>query len=424
MYPLKIQELIREVGYEGAHKKLTSPPYNIEIKHGEVNGIPVNLYKYSQISSDMSLKECQEARGVILEETHAGQIPSPRIVNIGFDKFFNYNEPNAHPIDLTKSFIQEKVDGSIIKVTLYRGEVLISTNGAINGMETDLPFPSSSFKTFGDLVMHLITQKRVNLEDILDERYSYIFELVGPHNHVVVPYPEDDLVFLGARDKQTGKERPSAVSGSSPESSYGFRTPVVHHFEGSNSEEIRESIIETCEGLDWTEEGFVVVQPHEDGTFTRVKMKGKEYLAAHRLRGETSPTVKSSIEMIRTNKLDDFLGYFPQLSELPLRVQSIIRNKIGELRVISQEIKNRDLYTMPRKNFAELVKTTFPNEPETHPFCFHVYSMLNGQKELPQAILEDKNDMLDDDYVIAEDYVWRQTNARLRKMVEYYLEEK
>ena len=353
MYPLKIQELIRRFGYEDAHKRLSGPPYNIEIKHGEVKGIPVNLYKYSQISSDMSKRECQEARGLILEETHADwKHPTPRIVNIGFDKFFNYNEPNAHPIDLTKSFIQEKVDGSIIKITLYRGEVLISTNGAINGMETDLPFPSPNFKTFGDLVMHLITQKRVNLEDILDERYSYIFELVGPHNRVVVPYPEDDLVFLGARDKQTGKERPPAVSGGSPESSYEFRTPVVHHFEGSNSEEIRESIMETCEGLDWTQEGFVVVQPHEDGTFTRVKMKGKEYLAAHRLRGENIPTPKRILDMILRGNVDDFVGYFPEYKEQVEEVRGQLTSYIQRILDDVREMFINGWTEVDRKTFA------------------------------------------------------------------------
>ena len=40
----------------------------------------------------------------------------------------------------------------------------------------------------------------------LDTDLTYMFELVGPYNRIVIPYDEPAIYFLGARNKYTGEE--------------------------------------------------------------------------------------------------------------------------------------------------------------------------------------------------------------------------
>ena len=84
------------------------------------------IFKYVQFASDFTKELVRESRGIILEKN------TWNVVCLPFSKFFNFGEPNAYDLNLFKSSIIEKIDGSIIKIYSYNGKWFVATNGRID----------------------------------------------------------------------------------------------------------------------------------------------------------------------------------------------------------------------------------------------------------------------------------------------------
>lgn len=124
---------------------LSANPFCISIQ--EQDGFI--LFKYSQVDSDFSNEVVRECRGLILNAKF-------KPVCVPFFKFGNYGESYCPDIDWTSARVQEKVDGSLIKVWFYDGKWRVSTNGTIDAYKSEIGQPIFSlleipFKTFGEL---------------------------------------------------------------------------------------------------------------------------------------------------------------------------------------------------------------------------------------------------------------------------------
>ena len=176
------------------------------------------IFNY-EIEADFSDPIVQEARGFIID------IATWDVVCWPFKKFSNSIESYADKIDWDSAKVQEKVDGSIVKLYWYNSKWNWATNGVIDAAKAFVPNTTLSFL---DLI-----HKAKNYNDIpfynLSHYNTYIFELVSPFNKVVIDY----------------------------------KTPMLYHL-GTRNTEIKS-------------EGFVVV----DKNWHRVKIKSPEYLAAH-----------------------------------------------------------------------------------------------------------------------------------------------
>jgi hypothetical protein len=177
---------------------LSQEPYCLKIKE---DGDYV-MFSYDQIRSDFSYTIVREARGIIFRK---GQWEIP--VCWAFNKFGNYGESYVPNIDWATSFVTEKVDGSLMKMWYDAGSWHVSTNGTIDAFKaemSDMMYPS-----FGDYFDDTLRKYYPNTDDFLaglKKDLTYMFELVGPYNRVVVPYKESAIYFLGARDRYTGDE--------------------------------------------------------------------------------------------------------------------------------------------------------------------------------------------------------------------------
>jgi len=165
---------------------LENKPYFIKIKEKE----SLILFFYDQIHSDFSILLVQDCRGIILEkETY-------KIVCWPFSKFFNYGEKNAVQIDWSSAEVQEKMDGSIMKLYYYNQKWNVASNSCIEAL--------SDFKSWFDQCLEMYPQFSYNCN--LNPRNTYIFEMIHPDNRIVVLYNEKRLVHLGTRDNTTGQE--------------------------------------------------------------------------------------------------------------------------------------------------------------------------------------------------------------------------
>lgn len=279
-------------------KLLSEPPYCIKMQEDD-NFI---LLKYDQINSDFSNDIVKECRGIILDKNNL------KVVCFPFVKFFNVDEPNADNIDWNSARVQEKIDGSIMKLWYYNEKWRLSTNGCINADNAELSFKTNKYKTFGDLFWDIFDK---NILNRLNKNRTYMFELVSPYNRVVVEYNRLDLYHIGTRNNITMDEL---------EEDIGIKKPIQYKL---NSEE---EVKNAANKLKLDHEGYVVV----DKYYHRVKIKSPLYVKAHYM-VSSGFNANKIIDLIRENEQEEFLAYFPYYRPDITLMEDIIQNYIDKI---------------------------------------------------------------------------------------------
>ena len=218
--------------------------------------LPLRIYKYSQecVFSRAWDEITLNMRGVVLD--HEGnQVSNP------FSKFFNLEELEPLGISLPNLpyTVYDKVDGSLIEVFRYKGEIVVSSVGSFSSAQAVV-------------AAKLLNEKYDNLKYwSIQEGKTYLFELVYPLNKIVLDYGDDEkLVLLAIRETETGDEMPDILFYAK---GIGFDVAkeVNMKLEDLKDEVGREDFI--------NKEGFVIV--YENGF--RVKMKYAEYFRLHKI---------------------------------------------------------------------------------------------------------------------------------------------
>ncbi|MGN0298807.1 MAG: RNA ligase [Lachnospiraceae bacterium] len=241
------------------------------------------LFKYN-IECDFTDPIVQEARGIIID------VDALEVVCWPFRKFGNYNESYADEIDWSSARVQEKVDGSIIKLWYDRkkSDWQFSTNGTIRAKEALVG--ENGKNNFGDVIRMAVNYADIPFSE-LDQDKTYIFELVSPITQIVVPYEVTMLYHIGTRHNITGMET---------EENIGIRKPACYSLH-SLDECIKAATKLNSSMRKFSEveqEGFVVV----DKNWNRVKIKSPDYLAAHYV-STIRMTKKNVITFLRENHI-------------------------------------------------------------------------------------------------------------------------
>ena len=317
---------------------LAAEPYYLKMKEDG----PYIIFNYDQIRSDFNNPIVQEARGIIFRK---GEWNNP--VCWAFNKFGNYGEGWVKDIDWDTAFVSEKVDGSLIKVWWdWHGGWHVSTNGTIDAWKAEIG--DARMPNFGYYFLEALGNYYncfgAFVED-LDFDLTYMFELVGPYNRVVVPYEESDLYFLGARNKHTGEEFNCSPLITGALGMGRFKLPKQYPFN------TLEHCIKITENFPWDAEGVVAC----DAQFNRVKIKSPAYVMAHFARNNNVINRKHLINVILTNEVEEFLCYAADYKEELKKVQNLMKAycKVGD-----QIVKScQRLYDIPKKTYACWVQT-------------------------------------------------------------------
>lgn len=313
---------------------LSADPYNITIKEdGEFV-----LLKYSQIDSDFNLQIVRECRGAIF--VYDEQFNHWTCVRRAFDKFGNYGEGYAAKIDWDTAVVQEKIDGSLMSVWYYNGDWRISTNGTINAFKAPL---GDTGLTFGEYFVECLNCSLETFFEELNKNHCYTFEMVGPLNRVVIPYNEPKLYAIGQRGMLSHAE-------------YFYNGPLGEKYNiwlpPRYALYSLDDVIKVAEHLSKYEEGFVVC----DAQFNRIKVKSPEYLMAARLHNNGVITKKRLIEIVLTEKVDDFIAYCPAYEVRLLEVEDTI---IQIMRGIASEldwVEDNHCFSLARADYAKAIK--------------------------------------------------------------------
>lgn len=352
MHPL-IQYIQQNENWE---KDLQNAPYNLFVRTSD--DFPnLRLFTYNQIKSDMTNPLVKTCRGVIVD------IATLEIVCHPFDKFFNYNDPRGDEIDWSTARIQEKVDGSIMKLYWYAGGWQIATNGTINAMNTDLPTPApNGITSFGQLFNIAFGDVHARALS-LNKAYTYIFELVSPYNRVVVPHTEPKLYHLGTRVNATGEELDVSI---------GFDKPKQYAFQTFDE------MVAAAEALPFDEEGYVVV----DAQWRRAKVKSLAYLQVHHLADNGNVSKDRILTLIRTGEDEEFLQYYPEYNEIFDEVRVQWNAHLVMVERIKERAAEMQVQAADRKAYAMAVQQL---PKATHGYFF---ALLDGREDKLDALME------------------------------------
>ena len=383
---LKIEknELINFINSEKNWKEILSNedgPYALKIKQSlRENESNLWMFSYNQILTNWKYKVPYFARGIILEIIDD---KVTRVVRHAFDKFFNSHEGYADKIDWSSedTFVSMKMDGSIIALYNYNDTWHWSTSGMFHADDANLSEIFSSAtdgtensKSFMDLIQHCISKQKIDLS-IFDKTHTYSFELTSPSNRIVTPYSETKLTFIGERDNSTDEEIDILKS---PIRKY---IPTPEMFKFSSEKEAQEAV----DKLTNLTEGFVIRgSKREDGSFNRQKMKSKEYVKCHHIRGENNFSHKQLFEVTQANETGEVEAYFPEVKEkIKSSIESfnLLRQKVLVMLDLGKEkldelIKEDPLYHLSdvsvKKKYSMFVNSNTIPTPYRH-FMYYVF---------------------------------------------------
>lgn len=356
---LKIQQYLRE---GGTLAKLTED-YAISVKrHAKYNNLC--HFSYHQFLSPMGELLVQQCRGLILDESNNWEI-----VGHPFPKFFNYLEPNAATIDWSTARVQEKCDGSMIAAFCYKDEWLVSTTGTADasGPVNDLGYTFEQL--FWDSHENLFGSRQI-INGHKD--HTYVFELMTPHNRVIVPHKEPKIVLITLRRNADGFEYVDYMN-------YVYPRPKTFPLGNINL------ILDSLKDINPLEqEGYVVV----DGKSQRIKVKHPQYVAMSHIKSGMS--LKNLVAICLKGEFDEILTAFPEWKPAMDHVTEALNDWTQAIVAKYEELKGIE----SQKDFAlEAVKTNFSN---------YLFLMRKG-KDLRVLITETQPEKLVDSLKLDKD---------------------
>ena len=329
---------------------LSAPPYNLMFR--DFDGY--TLIKYNQLFSDFKEPMVREARGIIIQKKGRKY----RLVRIAFTKFFCVGDPNAKR-DLYKLahrkqwFVEEKIDGSLITLAWWDNKWHISTSGNIDAYKAPLSFANGDIQNFGKLFEYAskgkIDYKRLN------KRFTYMFELVGLENKVVVPYEVEDIYYLGRRNNNTLLEIPyfdDDCAGVEKCKRPKCRIVKVN----KNPKKVMKELQKEVNSFTKEHEHFEGYVISDRSLKTRVKMKSTQYMELFFQKGNGIFSPRKILLMILDQKDDDVLSSFPEYRP---KFDMVRRALCIWLENVKNDLRYMDTHTWEdKKSFAEWAKTT------------------------------------------------------------------
>lgn len=255
-----------------------------------------------------------------------------------FKKFFNHNEPEAQEIDWKQSYtVFDKLDGSCGISYYFDGKWYLATRGsftseqAVKGTE-------------------ILNTKYAYLLPLLDQEFTYLFEIIYPKNRVVLNYGDiEDVFLIGLVHKETGQEFPPRYLGFTIAETYDY------------------SLEELVQMDNKEKEGFVIVFQNGD----KIKYKFPTYVQRHYERFNLSHKV--IWQMLSENREEELVQNLSD--EVVEEVREIIKNfkdKFIEIFMsASAAVKELKLKYPIKKDFALYVKQNVSKEMQPLFFLFY-----------------------------------------------------
>ena len=195
------------------------------------------------------------------------------VISAGFPKFTNYGENPEHfpvPTSLRNCTVMEKLDGSLLVVSKYKGQYILRTRGTVdastmaNGHELEL---------FKEKFLKRLTHDTPDTWNV-----SILFEWVSPINKIVLNYGDEPDWYVVGIVHHSDYSLYSQEDLDMWAKNKGFKRPATYTFTDVN---------DLLQNVDqWKGKEGVCVYSKNDQTIHKVK--GAWYLALHHMKSELS----------------------------------------------------------------------------------------------------------------------------------------
>lgn len=283
-------------------REILKNEYGITIKEE----YPYVIFNYG-LTSNFPNPIVQEARGIIIN------IETLEVACFPFRKFGNYNESYADKIDWNTARVQDKIDGSIIKMWYVKGYNPIFDDGYWAFSTNSMIYADKAIanamtgETFMDIVKKADNFHDIGkANDILNKNCTYIFELVIPETQVVVRYDKPHLYHIGTRNNSTGEELIEDIGIEKP------KEYTLKSLDDCINAAVKLNQSQDGEVHSVKKEGYVVV----DGNWNRIKIKSPDYLMLHHLSSNANFSKERIVGLLRdkTMSISDICEEFPNFA--------------------------------------------------------------------------------------------------------------
>lgn len=328
--------------------------------------LPLFIYKYTPETEfkkdwDNITKMC---RGLVIDDVG-------NIIARPFEKFFNIEDVGMENIPKLPYRIFEKLDGSLIEVFRYKGEVIIATMGSFQSDQVN----SVKALWFNDCIgtLNEDNNRKIwrelhnNLSEHIKEGFTYLFEFVSPFNQIVVKYDKPELILLDVLVTDSSDGFGSNLASFLFRANTSIQKCPEIYFKDINE------IIEDKKRSDFAnKEGFVI----KFSNGYRIKVKYDEYFRLHKIVSNIKERYvweylkdgKTILDFIQ-NVPDEFMQ---QIAEWEQSLQASFKAIEEEVGIIYHNHIETLKEGQPRKFYAqEIIK---------HPKKFHtiLFNMFDG----------------------------------------------
>ena len=290
-------------------------------------------------------------------------------------------QPELTPVpkDIKNCTIVEKIDGSTLLVSIYKGEFIFRTRGTIDATKHE---NGAELEIFKEKYKNILQEINSTFYD-----YTFIFEWTSPKNRIIISYGEEPEWYLigviDNRDYTLAKQITLDLSAIT----YNIKRPQTYTFESV------EDLVENVE--EWKSKEGVCL--YYNGGQNILKIKGKWYLQLHSLKSEISSAEKL-VDVYLNWGMPTYQEFEKKIIEtFDFELFSQIRgdvSKICEAKIEADKIINHmltfisPLKNEPRKNAAlEIIKSYGQTNRKSMCFLLLDGKML-GAKEYKTLILQ------------------------------------
>jgi len=239
------------------------------------------------------------------------------LISASFKKFFNWGEqPDLcyTPFSPTANGgikVMEKMDGSTLIISKYKGELIVRTRGTLDATQLDNGFE-----------IEILKEKYPKVFDnhYLDDGFTILCEWVTPTNRIVIDYPECDIILIGMinhKDYSLVDQGALDIIGQE----LNVKRPRI--FEYKSIKEMLEDV------PTWKKTEGVCVYCNK-GQDIR-KLKAEYYLKLHRLKSELG-SYDRVVDFYFENNQPNYTEFYNIVSEmLDFEIAEQIRGQISKI---------------------------------------------------------------------------------------------
>ena len=281
------------------------------------------------------------------------------VISAGFPKFTNWGENPEHfpvPTSLKHCNVMEKLDGSLLIVSKYKGNYILRTRGTVDASTLSNGFELEVFKN--------TILKKIDVDQAETWNYSMLFEWLSPINIIVLKYSDEpDWQLIGGINHSdyslfTQQQLDEYAK------SFDLKRPEKFNFNDIND------LLQNVEK--WQDKEGVCLYSKNDQVIH--KIKASKYLLLHHLKSELN-NIEKVLDVWLERGMPDYQTFYNYINttfdyELAENCRGMISNICDAKKEVDKIVWGMNLFVNTRLNFL-------PNRKQQAEQVLSSYSVTN-----------------------------------------------